>query len=331
VNILSSSQILIRADGNSMIGLGHLARCSGLLNALLTKGVSSVLLTEDNEVSGAFLRDQNSVIYENRSRLTDVSNWPPASMYIVDLYDYDPALYLDLKRNNKCVIYIYDDENHVIPDGVDGVINPNIYANDNEYPGVQALCGMQYYVFREEIIHARKQCAPEEDYVFVCMGGSDPEQMTSVVATAISEVSEKSIVAVLGDPDEIQMDRLMKIRNLSLHIRPSDFASLMTGARYAVTGAGSIAYELAYLRKPMILIQLAENQKMIAESFGKQDGVVNLGDFRCFSNKTIQEAVAEVESGDNVTAKIDFSLGTGGAERLAEKLLFSARNMDEHS
>jgi spore coat polysaccharide biosynthesis predicted glycosyltransferase SpsG len=66
---------------------------------------------------------------------------------------------------------------------------------------------------------------------------------------------------------------------------------LMVWADLAVSAGGSTCWELAFAGVPIIIVELAENQKYIAKTLDKNNIAINLGWYSKVTYKKIQNAI----------------------------------------
>lgn len=265
-------KVLFRVDGDADIGFGHLNRCSVLAKSFIKQGHSVVFVTKWSPGCESFLKCV-SVHYDLDNK------WPSADLCIVDCYNYRNSYYTKLKQCYARVLF-FDDIEFSVPNAVDGVINVQIYAKKNMYPSqVKCFVGGHYFLLRDEFIACNQ--SQNADHIFVCMGGSDPEQQTLRISTLLSQVSNRlqDVVIGPGHSSNSAVEQLSMLPNVIIHRSPSSIGKIMSQASYAITGAGSLLYELAVVGVPVACLILGNNQHMVAHSFAAKGCVLNLGRF----------------------------------------------------
>lgn len=314
--------INLRSDGSKNIGLGHLNRMKILFLELLKQKFNVSFVTVKNEFSRVLFSGIQNVYYIEKADGKKINKWPSADLYIVDLYEYDIKFYEYLKLTKCDKVFIFDDEIKKIPNIIDGVINHNIYASDNDYPETKfKFCGHQYFLLRDEF--SKLKVSADNENILLCMGGSDPENQTIRLLEILRNQSDRTIDVVIGDyNDKAKFDKIGN--NINLHINPSNIEEIMSKAKFAIIGAGTMAYELVYLEIPSILIVLADNQKKIAQSLENEKLAINLGSFRKLKDQNVITAIQTMETNIqefNFKLKNNRKLIDGnGAKRLADKL-----------
>jgi RimJ/RimL family protein N-acetyltransferase len=116
------------------------------------------------------------------------------------------------------------------------------------------------------------------------MGGSDPENITSLVIRALALLRmkfEARVVAGGSSPHIPELTRLAaKAPHVELQTDCSKISELMAWSDVAVSGAGSTCWEMCLLGLPAILIDLADNQRPVAENLGKRGVAIHAGNGR---------------------------------------------------
>lgn len=315
--------VILRVNASEKFGFGHLNRIQILAENLRAE-VNSILLINDNVENKNFIVSKDvKFIAEEAS--TD--NWPDADCCIVDLYQIDDSFYRALKKKYNKII-MFDDFMYSVPKSVDAVINPNLYASENTYYGQKDTAffvGSKYILIRNDLLGNKQRDNAEG--VFLCMGGSDPENQTIRLLEILLKVTQRPIFVVLGPGYEQTdaIDKYSKYENINLYHNPINLGDLMANSAYAVTGAGTMLYEFGHLGVPTACLSLADNQKLIADSFKKKDAALYLGFFDSVDDKTIADSLYEFDSGPDHRKKIKNNAMTlidgKGGQRLATDIL----------
>jgi len=321
-NFTNVNKVILRADGSYNIGKGHLSRIKTLHEEFNRNGFLSKIVTIDNNISRIFLQNTENVVYIDEINADNVALWGEAELIIVDLYKFDEPFYQNLKNQSQnSKIFVFDDEIKHIPKFVDGVINTNIYADDNAYPtNLSKICGAKYYILRDEIKQDYIQNQTFSENIFICMGGTDPEKQTFRFAQLARKNSNRSIDIVFGEDDKTEIELCRKIENVNVHINPEYFVELLSKASFAISGAGTLAYELAYKKIPTLLVQLAENQRKIAEAFDKLKISENLGFYKNLTDDKISAIIKKYDSTQS-TNNLKINLIDGqGVKRIVQDI-----------
>jgi len=263
---------------NPDVGFGHLNRCLLLARALSCAGAKvKVFLLPPYEGVDAFLKSVNwpQPVYRTKTFPESVT----ATACILDLFCLQQEI-LDGAKVKCRRILLFDDGKHTqIPDSVDGIINANA-GIDNNYPSkCKVFAGLNYCLIRLEFFEHSWQSAGS--YIFICMGGSDPEEQTIRVARLCAQwLPGRHILVVEGPGFRRQDDSLWKsIPNLTVVTDPQNLVELMSRAVFAISGGGTMLYELVALGVPVACLALDEAQDRVASTLSNIDSVGRLGRF----------------------------------------------------
>lgn len=148
------------------------------------------------------------------------------------------------------------------------------------------LLGQEYVLLREDLLERGDQvrrerskgsgsvmCAERRPTLLVAMGGSDVYDLTPRIVARVSPLAElwEEIVVVCGpgmsDPTEEAVRRAAALAPRFEVFRSPNLADLYARCDVAITAGGSMTHELTYFGVGMVLIQVAENQRVICEGF----------------------------------------------------------------
>jgi len=323
-------QIAIRADGSHNMGLGHIMRAKTLLDQLTSMGQKAVLITVSDTMSRTFLGETNNVVFIRPEHRLDLKYWPKARMYIVDLYEYEESLYEELKKDLCDLVFMIDDKIERVPRSIDGIINHNIYASDAVYnENVTKICGPQYFLLRSELV--QNDIAKEMgNHVLVCLGGSDPEGQTLRMVNLVRANSARPIDVIFGELNKEAEQDCIKMENVNVYVQPDNFGQILRQARYAISGAGTMAYELAYWGIPAILVVLADNQEKIAEAFSAKGSAITVGRYDSADDRDIAKVICNLENSPALLKKLSNNgrqlIDGKGSDRLSRRLVEIIKN-----
>lgn len=321
----------IRADGSEAVGKGHLMRASVLLKSFQKKKQKVVLVTVDNEFSQSLFQDSQDVVYIDHEDYLNPKAWPVAYCYLVDLYEFGEELYKAMKQSTCNAVFVFDDEVKELPLSVDGVINHNVYASANDYSDrLIRLCGSQYFLLRPEMAYSDIQ-VKRGNGVFICMGGSDPEKQTYRMTSLVREACDRPIDVVIGTKDNALQKALEKLEDVNIHLNPGHLSMLMRQSAFAISGAGTMAYELAYCGTPSILVHLAENQCRIGEAFQRAHVSLTTGAYNEVSDQGVQDLIIRMDQDldflTELSEKAKGLIDGRGADRLSDELIGYSQQM----
>ncbi|MCR5796548.1 MAG: UDP-2,4-diacetamido-2,4,6-trideoxy-beta-L-altropyranose hydrolase [Eubacterium sp.] len=347
--------IIFRADGNRILGTGHVMRCLSIADAIRKEGGEACFVTADNNMKELIQnRGFNCIVlgtdYKNMMDeiplLKKENDYKKSDTIVVDSY-YATSEYFRAISTEKKVAYIDDMAEEVYP--VDILINYNIFANeeeyrekykDSEYKDPKYLMGVSYAPLRQEFLDASKRKVnPTAKDVLILTGGSDSYHIALNLARYI--VSKESNInkdsnklkyhLVIGAMSDDYQD-LKKIEDdysdlIEIHRNVTNMKELMAGCDLAMSAAGSTMYELCACGVPTITYVLADNQKKIEKGFFEAGIAYTLGDYRYEGDffkiaiEKIHELAENYELRSNLSQKSKRAVDGRGAERLTREII----------
>jgi len=200
---------------------------------------------------------------------------------LVDGYDFSPR-YLESLAEQWRVMFIDDLGRRGVH--VSSVLNANVYATERLYPDrgdeCRLLLGPRYAPLRREFRAAprRRSTRNAAQNLLVSLGGSDPDNVTARVVTALAGrgIGKVRVVVGAGHPDPRAAGAGAGIGFTTLH----DVRSLLPHLRWAdiVVGAGgTTALEYAFAGLPALLLVLADNQAAVAKGLERAGVGIDIG------------------------------------------------------
>jgi len=278
-------KVVIRSDGSSAIGLGHVMRSLALAQALRDGDDDVTLVTAGNlgavfaqwEREGATVRSLDAEIgsSEDASLTTGIAQQVGAAWLVVDGYAFDHAYRSALGQEPRLLLL---DDHGAARLRATLIVNGNFFARAAMYPSVGAslLLGPRYAMLRREF---RDAVRPERDGpIVLSLGGADPEQRTAPLLEALSARGLRGRV-VIGPHQRARAG----LRTLATSLgwepveAPSSMATLLASAEMAIVGSGTTTLECAALGVPMVAVPIAANQAPVAAAL-EELGLAAVGD-----------------------------------------------------
>ena len=341
--------ILFRADGNEIIGLGHIMRCLSIAEALREKSAEVVFAVSDNKCESLITQKGFDCVVLNTDysdldseaeafgRLLD--RLKPQSV-IVDSY-YVTRDYLEMIGQKAITVYIDDILAFDYP--ADILINYNIFSSKSDYDKLyrnsavkpEFLLGTRFVPLRHEFSGCEYR-RPRETVrnILVSTGGADTEHIGISFLSYLKDnpdaLAGYRLKFVAGAVNR-DIDRIKELAEalpyVDLLIGVKDMKSLLCDCDMAVSAAGSTLYELCACSVPSITYVVADNQLPAAEAFSKKGIMENLGDMRVCRNigETIAQSakqLAEDYDRRESMAKIAFEqINKNGSAQIAEYII----------
>ncbi len=297
---MSEMNVLIRADANKKISMGHVMRCLSIADALrsLDVSVSFVCASED---PGALIKLRGYNAYILNSDFTDMESEIPCLSYmikaekadivIVDSY-YVTDRYLSELSQYAKTVYIDDYMNKAFGSGV--LINYNIYGDEDAYKALyekagirlpKLILGPRYAPLRREFLNVSpiKIKSSGEYEVLLSTGGSDQLSIARTVAEAYVNAPEPGVrLNVLIGPFNKDREFLEALADLHPDILTTwygitDMPGFLCNFDLALSAAGSTTYEICRMGLPSYIFSIADNQDLINETFDKKGIIKSVG------------------------------------------------------
>lgn len=351
--------VVIRADANSKIGMGHVMRCLSVADALLKRGEEVLFVTADDtpvplltkkgipyrvlHTDYADMEAELPELWEVLRELPQGAESPEEALpqrntfILVDSY-YVTEKYLAALKKRITTIYI--DDIYAFSYPVDMLINYNIYGEemgyekDAAFADTKLLLGTEYVPLREEFSAGEQQRTAADGGILITTGGSDSFNLAGQLlmeAMKYDALKEKEYHAVSGslNPHIGELQALAeKHENIHIHCNVTNMAELMAESEVALSAGGSTLYELCAMGVPVIAFSFAENQERLVQTFVKRGIAQYGGNYRKDGNKMIQNTIAGLEmllEDENLRAEYRKKARTlvdgKGADRIAEAIL----------
>lgn len=330
--------VLIRADANEIIGMGHVMRCLSIAHVFADRGEKVKFVTADHKCDGLINNNGFEVVCLNsRYNALDqesivqvvIDNRP--SLILVDSY-YVTQEYFRLLSQYCCVAYV-DDLNAEIWN-VDILINYNIYGEHIDYSKYKMvktllLLGPKYAPLRREFVGIKSHRIKPVTDVLISAGGSDPEGITEKImreiCSKLKNIRFHFIIGALNPRLDIIKSRVLS--NVVLHINEHNMSDLMQLCDVAISAAGSTLYELCACGTPTITYTLADNQLLAAKEFEKQEIMIYAGD--CRHNLSfvqtleylLKNVIDDIDKRKKMASKMQLLVDGKGAERIVDCLI----------
>ena len=349
-----TSVVLFRFDVSKKIGLGHAMRCYALIEALVMRKVSCVVVSKSLP---EFMVERLSelgcdieLLMKNIDEVTQTIQFiknRQANHLVIDGYQFSSTyrrqLYDGKSKQYKYKIICFDDTNDLSTLYCDVVINALTIAKQLGYqksaPKAEHLLGLQYSIIRQEYRQYSSVAFSQRKILLVNFGGSDIGGLTLPVIELLHQTrlsyADAEIVVVTGGGCENTLNIEVLCKNAKFrHIHNcTNMAKLLHHTRLALCAPGAIIYELAYCQVPSVFFTVASNQKFSAKAH--QDA----GWAKVFDGGQAQEVSDGVNFASSLwinetklqrmSAKASLLVDGKGVDRLVEKINFIEEITDE--
>lgn len=281
--------VSIRADGDSMIGLGHVTRCISLAHMLrhefnirffchaITEQLAQEITTNGWDL----------VRIECENQL--LQSITPADTVVLDGYHFDANYQKEIKSRQAKLVCIDD-----ICSGeyyADLIINHAPGVKEERYrakPYTQFALGQDYALLRPAFL---KQASATRrigsfETLLICFGGSDYRNLTGNVLQIVLEFGAFQEIYIVTGSANSHVEVLLPIveanRERVKHFHAVDemqMMRLMLRAEIAVVPASGILFEALACGNLVLSGYYVENQQAIFNGFKDLHAIVSLQDF----------------------------------------------------
>lgn len=305
--------LLIRADANKKIGLGHVMRCLTLAEAARKAGIKPVFLLADDgaeellkehrqayhilHTDFADMESELPELFETVSKYVQKENETvPETVFLLDSYQITEHYVQELKgwltKHNIRLALMEDYGN--VPYKADILINYNIYGVDFSYEknASKALLGCRYMPLRQAFIGQEYEVREQVKQLLITTGGSDSYRIGVQLVSRLLEklhpeekFSEKQVPFIhivcgkFSESREELTEMSRKNPNIFVHTDVKEMWSLMAQCDLAISAAGTTLYELCAIGVPTICFSFADNQILPGTAFAKYTPMCYAGDY----------------------------------------------------
>jgi len=300
--------LLIHADASIAIGTGHAMRCLALAQAWQDAGGKTVIAMAEatSAIEDKLRREDVEVVRLDVAPGTDgdaigtvsLAEQRQAAWVTVDGYQFDSAYQATLKSKDLRLMLI-DDGGRAGPYSADLVLNQNAHAAEALYGQraayTQLLLGLDYAMLRRQFASWRnwqREIPAAGHRILVTMGGSDSGNFTLRVMEALPMVEMESLEAAVVVGGSNPHGRALEAAAKSGHAvrlakNADNMPELMARADLAVSAAGTTCWEMCFLGLPAVVVDLAANQRPVAQRLNELGVACYLGSSRNCSTERI--------------------------------------------
>ncbi len=296
--------VLIRADGNAAVAMGHVMRCLTIADALMelhikvtfvTAGDDAVSLIEGRGYQVRILHSDYTKTEAELPAFQKVIGDLKPDFILVDTYYATPDYFKALKKT--CTVGMIDDFGEkAYP--VDVLFNFQCYGKETDYPllyekaGVAVpsliLTGAEYLPLRSEYATASKS-RRENDVrdVLIMTGGGDPLSVAEAIANELHAACKDGKISDiryhflcgLFSKSLPALEKLTKEDDhLILHTWVDAFWDFIKDFDLAITASGGTIYELCTVELPCVTYTFARNQWELCSWLTEHAGIPTVGD-----------------------------------------------------
>lgn len=271
-------KIVLRADGDSITGLGHIMRSSALMQILQphfycefwTKNLA-YYPTEDASQLPVVREFIHENVHEDAKNLAEMLS--ADDVVVLDGYKFDTSYQRILKEKDIKVVSIDDTiPYHFVSDVIinhAGGVGAKSYSCEKY---TRLYLGTEYALVKPLFNAAAKPTRSSRNHIaLVSLGGADPNNDTDKVLHHLMSLSFfEEIHVIIGQANNhIEILRAKYAHQVFLHqgLSGNAVCKLMQKCDYAILSPSTICYEYMTLGGFVYLYQIADNQEKIKQFF----------------------------------------------------------------
>jgi len=330
-------------QASTKIGLGHAIRCLSLAQTCLSQGHVVYLLVNEATENAITERIDTAVkvilfdpLIPEKSKIT----FPKRSILVTDNYALGIEFEMWFKGKVKTICAIDDlaDRVHYC----DFLLDQTVGCKPEKYaPLVPKDCAIlagphfallnHHYLIQKDKALEQRQLKPSHKKLLISFGGSDPDNVTGRVLSLLPNLKEiTSVEIVLGsaNPHAGTIKHIVDQSNLdiNLHINLPNLSTLLINCDMAIGAGGISALERCVYGIPTLLIEIAENQKIMIQELQKNNAGISLGSPASLTKDRLDEALKRLLNSGfySQMSKAAATLCDGeGSRRVINKLINS--------
>jgi spore coat polysaccharide biosynthesis predicted glycosyltransferase SpsG len=273
-------RLFVRADGSREVGFGHVMRSLAVAEVARDRGhaVEYVMAGDDVAVDLVGRRRFPTVRVAEPHDHRWLDALQAGDRVLIDGYPFLNDGVTTAARARGAVVAAVDDHDGG-PVEADIVVNPSAVAPERYANARQVCSGPSYALIRPEFAAYRDRASRNETgTLLLTFGGSDAGDIAGKVLETLDNsgmynaFSRVRLLLGPAAPEPNERAWLEVVRD------PPDVAATLAEADIAISAAGSTTWELLYLGVPCLLIEVAENQRLLAATAAATHGAIALGE-----------------------------------------------------
>lgn len=270
-------KILIWIHASNSFGLGHFYRSIRLYKLLMDNYEIKICLNKNEKCENIYrdlkINYVNEQYLDNLEYLND-----KIDLVIIDKLNTSSKI-IDLFKSYDIKVICLDDNGPGAKHCdclINGIVDLPPQCPSEYYQGIE------YIIFSDEL-EKYKILKKENDYikkVFVCFGGSDPQDITSKILPRICSFNDIKFDVVIGPGYKKTEEIVSKYRdseNINLIIGQNDLSKYIYDSDLCIVSGGLTLFECVFMNKNIFVACQVEHQFLTASIFEKKYNVKNLG------------------------------------------------------
>jgi UDP-2,4-diacetamido-2,4,6-trideoxy-beta-L-altropyranose hydrolase len=300
-------RIAFRVDESMRVGFGHMSRCLALACALLKANAEISFWCRDlRSTTCAALNQLGIALVVLPSEEAFLERDWRDSVVIVDGYQFDQTFWLRLlERRPQRTVYI--DDFRAVRYTADIVVCFNEGVDLPQFqlaPNSRLYLGGRYLLLRPQVLTAAERAGRlgPNRAIMIASGGTQQVDWVASMLRRLSSIAPSSPLWVLS-ARRLPVARVLHRAGVSgsrvrffCEQEPPAMIRLYCRAQCLITPASTMMLEAFAAGCPVISGWIALNQRNSLNYYSRQGLLVNAGDLREVSSKTLTQALAEAVS-----------------------------------
>ena len=269
-----SRKIVIRADGNRNIGIGHITRCLYFIENL-QENFKIIFCFIKNSLIKDFLLSHNQLTCELESGVSleqelDTLSDFSSDKVILDIRNRSDDYYRRYSETFENILR-FDDSDKSINIYSNLYLNYNLYSENINFNIInkenKLFLGPKYYILNpifRKFEESKRFFQSKQKKILISMGGGDPKNLTIKITKAIINLEDIHLIIILGglfkNYKEIESLKNENPRKITIYYNINNMPELMFESDIIIGTGGNISFEAAYMGVPGILINQIELQ-----------------------------------------------------------------------
>ena len=294
---MAKARIVIRADGNHSLGMGHIYRTLNLAEAL-NVWADIVFLTKGDVTASKKLSERlpTRIVHNEKGEYAAIDSEHP-DVIVVDKLDTEVSYMRKLKE--KCDILVSFD------DCGDGVFEADLAFNvlysklKHLKPGssTRFYTDPTYVVINPRFAETSEKRENDPPQILITLGGADTLGLASSVIEILDTMPDRfDMTTVIGPAFKhyVDLERTVgKIKkNIEINFNVTNMWEIMARSDLSISAGGNTLFELAATGTPAVVICEELFEVETANRLQAFDTCVNLGYSRKVDRKKLRRAVS---------------------------------------
>ncbi len=303
-------KVVLRADGNTQIGLGHIYRCIAIADMLQDDFNCEFLIGSQSLINNIIPERFTIKCIPKEIQLENEHNWlkenfdPKSTIIIIDGYQFKSQYQKGVKHLGFNLVYIDDlCAEHMF---ADIVINhsPQFTPIQFKAENYTKFClGLEFVLLRRIFLDEAKNhntSTTSINSALITLGGSDENNITAKILESLFNIRNiETINIVIGaayphkQALESKIINQSKKINIFYNLTGIEILTLMKESDIVFAPCSTTCLELISINKPIFIGYSAENQKHLYNYLCSQNLIFDLGNLQKINTIEIERIVSD--------------------------------------